>query len=132
MPVEAKGNDLDAVAKARRGKKAEETAKKEAGGTEMPKFKTEMTQKTDKNLEKAAERFEPSEKKSGGDDSAKILEKLSEKQRRIFDEMPLDRAVTVDYLTKTGFALGEVISALTVLEIKGLVSSLPGALYIRK
>ncbi len=67
-----------------------------------------------------------------GDDSAKILEKLSEKQRKIFDEMPLDRAVTVDYLTRTGFALGEVISALTVLEIKGLVLSLPGALYIRK
>jgi len=28
--------------------------------------------------------------------------------------------------------LGDVISALTVLEVKGLVSSLPGALYIRK
>ena len=78
------------------------------------------------------DRVEESSKKSGGDDSARILEKLSEKQRRVFDEMPLDRAVTVDYLTKTGFALGEVISALTVLEIKGLVSSLPGALYIRK
>lgn len=69
---------------------------------------------------------------SAGDRSAEILEKLSEKQRKIFEEMPLDRAVTVDYLTKSGFALGEVISALTVLEIKGLVSSLPGALYIRK
>ena len=67
-----------------------------------------------------------------GDDSAKVVEKLTEKQRRIFDEMPLDRAVTVDYLTKTGFTLGEVISTLTVLEIKGLVSSLPGALYIRR
>lgn len=69
---------------------------------------------------------------SGGDRSLEILGKLSEKQRKIFEEMPLDRAVTVDYLTKTGFALGEVISALTILEIKGLVSSLPGALYIRK
>ncbi len=67
-----------------------------------------------------------------GDRSAAILAKLSEKQRKVFEEMPLDRAVTVDYLTKTGFQLGEVISALTVLEIKGLVSSLPGALYIRK
>ena len=46
--------------------------------------------------------------------------------------MPLDFPVTVDYLTKTGMKLGEVISALTVLEIKGLVSSLPGAIYIRK
>ena len=67
-----------------------------------------------------------------GDDSSEVLKTLSEKQRKIFAEMPLDRAVTVDYLTKTGFALGEVISALTVLEIKGLVSSLPGALYVRK
>ena len=46
--------------------------------------------------------------------------------------MPLDRAVTVDYLAKSGIPFGEVISALTVLEIKGLVTSLPGALYIRK
>lgn len=67
-----------------------------------------------------------------GDDSREVLEKLSEKQRKVLEEMPIDRAVTVDYLTKTGFALGEVISALTVLEIRGLVSSLPGALYIRK
>jgi DNA processing protein len=63
---------------------------------------------------------------------AAALDALSEKQRKIFDEMPLDRAVTVDYLTKSGFKLGEVISALTVLEIKGFISSLPGALYVRK
>lgn len=69
---------------------------------------------------------------ASGDNSKAALESLSEKQRKIFDEMPLDIAVTVDYLTKTGFKLGEVISALTVLEIKGLVSSLPGALYVRK
>lgn len=74
----------------------------------------------------------PTPEKKRGDDSSKALEKLTEKQRRVFDEMPLDRAITVDYLTQTGFALGEVISALTVLEIKGLVSSLPGALYIRR
>ncbi len=67
-----------------------------------------------------------------GDSSKEALAKLNEKQRRIFEEMPIDKAVTVDYLTKTGFTLGEVISALTVLEIKGLISSLPGALYIRK
>ena len=66
------------------------------------------------------------------DDSKAALESLSEKQRKIFDEMPFDKAVPIDYLTKTGFKLGEVISALTVLEIKGLVASLPGALYIRR
>lgn len=67
-----------------------------------------------------------------GDKSRAVLDTLSEKQRRVFDEMPLDFPVTVDYLTKTGISLGEVMSALTVLEIKGLVFSLPGAIYMRK
>ncbi len=80
----------------------------------------------------APKKEEAPKEAASGDRSAEILSRLGEKQRKIFEEMPLDRAVTVDYLTKTGFALGEVISALTVLEIKGLVSSLPGALYIRK
>lgn len=70
--------------------------------------------------------------KESGDNSRAVLEKLTEKQRRVFDELPLDRAVTVDYLSKAGIPFGDVISALTVLEIKGLITSLPGALYIRK
>ena len=67
-----------------------------------------------------------------GDMSRAALESLSEKHRKIFDEMPIDKAISADYLVAAGFKLGEVISAFTVLEIKGLVSSLPGALYIRK
>ena len=69
---------------------------------------------------------------SVGDNSSKIVESLSEKQRKIFDEIPLDKAITVDYLTAAGFSMGEVMSTLTILEIKGLISSLPGALYVRK
>lgn len=72
------------------------------------------------------------EKQDGGDKSRAALESLSEKHRRVFDEMPLDQAITVDYLIKAGFRPVEVIAALTVLEVKGLVASLPGALYIRK
>ncbi|MBQ4090951.1 MAG: DNA-processing protein DprA [Clostridia bacterium] len=66
------------------------------------------------------------------DTSLEVLASLSEKQRKVFDEMPLDFPVTVDQLTKTGLKLGEVIAALTVLEVKGLVVSLPGAIYMRK
>ena len=69
---------------------------------------------------------------SAGDNSARIVSSLSEKQRKIFDEIPIDKAITVDYLTAAGFSMGEVMSTLTVLEIKGLISSLPGALYVRK
>ena len=70
--------------------------------------------------------------KSGGDESRTVLDSLSEKHRRVFDEMPLDKAISVDYLIKAGFGPVEVIAALTVLEVRGLISSLPGALYMRK
>ncbi len=67
------------------------------------------------------------------DNSQAALASLGEKQRLVFDEIPLDFPVTVDRLTThTGLKLGEVMSALTVLEIKGLVVSLPGAIYMRK
>ncbi len=70
--------------------------------------------------------------KASGDDSKAALDSLDEKQRKIFNEIPLDRAIPMDYLIKTGFRPGELISVLTVLEIKGLISSLPGGLYQRK
>ena len=70
--------------------------------------------------------------KRSGDNSREAVESLSEKQRRVFDEIPVDMAVTIDYLTKTGMKLGELMAALTVLEVKGLVISLPGAIYMRK
>lgn len=74
----------------------------------------------------------PDNRGEGGDRSAKALESLTEKQRKIFDEMPLEGSVTLDYFTNAGFKMGEVMSALTVLEIKGLIIALPGALYARK
>lgn len=80
---------------------------------------------------RASESSAPREEHKG-DDSMAALRSLDEKQRRIFDEMPLDRAISLDYLLKTGFKLGEIMSALTKLEIKGLISSLPGGLYTRK
>lgn len=70
--------------------------------------------------------------KDKGDSSRAALESLSEKHRKIFEEIPLDRAIPTDYLINSGFKLSEVIAALTVLEIKGLITSLPGGLYARK
>lgn len=67
-----------------------------------------------------------------GDNSEKMLETLTEKQRSIFSALPLDRAVPVDYITREGYSLPDVIAAMTILEIKGLVVSLPGGLYSRK
>lgn len=65
-------------------------------------------------------------------ESEKAISSLTERQREIFSEMPMDTPVTLDYFVKSGFTMGEVMSTLTVLEIRGLISSLPGALYIRR
>lgn len=66
------------------------------------------------------------------DESAEILSSLDETTRRIFSAMPIDRAVSPDSLLLQGADMGTVITALTMLEIHGLVSSLPGGLYVRK
>ena len=67
-----------------------------------------------------------------GDLSEQVLKHLTDSQRRIFELLPLDHAVTVDYLTREGFSVGEVMAAMTILEIKGLTVTLPGGLYSRK
>ena len=91
------------------------------------------TQKKSKKKAKNNEDAKPIKKsEDNGDTSNKVLDSLSDKQRRIFDAIPLDKPISVDGLTSLGFSMGEIMSSLTVLEIKGLISSLPGALYIRK
>ncbi len=76
---------------------------------------------------------DPKETSPGeGDRSEKILRGLTETQRGIFAALPLDHAVPVDYLTREGFTMSEIMAAMTILEIKGLVVSLPGGLFSRK
>ena len=67
-----------------------------------------------------------------GDASQRILQKLTDTQRRIFEALPLDHAVPIDYITREGFSVGEVMAAMTILEIHGLTVTLPGGLYARK
>jgi predicted Rossmann fold nucleotide-binding protein DprA/Smf involved in DNA uptake len=61
-----------------------------------------------------------------------MLATLDENQRKIFDELPCDKPTSPDMLARSGYSIGTIMAALTVLEIKGLISSLPGGLYIRK
>lgn len=66
------------------------------------------------------------------DNTEKLLSELSESDRSIFLDFPLDHAVSVDDLCKMGHPASKIMSALTVLEMKGLISTLPGNLYIRR
>ena len=61
-----------------------------------------------------------------------LLSGLDENARRVFAQMPIDTSVSPDALIVEGCDIGDVITALTMLELCGLVSSLPGGLYIRK
>jgi len=66
------------------------------------------------------------------DGSEKALSELSEMHRNIFNDFPLDKAITVDELCKLGYSVSQIMSAITVLEMKGLISTLPGNLYVRR
>lgn len=67
-----------------------------------------------------------------GDASERVLKSLTDTQRRIFEALPLDHAVAIDYLTREGFTTAEIMATMTILEIKGLTVTLPGGLYSRK
>ena len=71
-------------------------------------------------------------KRSGSDNSKKLLEGLDTITQRVFSLMPIDKAVSPDEFTSAGIAISEAITSLTMLELCGLVESLPGGTYIRK
>lgn len=75
---------------------------------------------------------EANEIRDGSDSSAAALEGLDSVTRRVFELMPIDRGVSPDEFTVSGIGIAEAITALTMLELCGLVSSLPGGTYIRR
>lgn len=56
---------------------------------------------------------------------------LTDLQRKIFSDLTVGKPVSVDDLSRGGYNIGELMATLTILEIKGLISSLPGGLYVR-
>ena len=56
---------------------------------------------------------------------------LDEKTATVFEAIPCKSPVSVDRIACQGFSTSDIITALTMLEIMGLVSSLPGGLYMR-
>ena len=57
---------------------------------------------------------------------------LSPLEQSVLSRMPMDRPIAPDALCADGCGIGEILTALTMLELYGLVSSLPGGLYTRK
>lgn len=75
---------------------------------------------------------EPRQEPVSPDRSQEILVSLDDTTRKVLEAMPLDRSVSPDALSATGIEMGDVMTALTMLELGGFVTSLPGGLYTRK
>ena len=109
-------------------------APKDGGASELrPKRRTAVSpsEKTPSTVENKKKKFgEFSAEKR--DNTEEIISKLGDVEKEIFSEIPIDRAISMDALCALGYTVGDVMSALTLLEVKGLVMPLPGSLYIRK
>jgi len=58
-----------------------------------------------------------------------VSQSLTPLQEEVLRALPDDRAITSDALMNLGHPNGEILTALTMLEIMGLVEKLPGAAY---
>ena len=86
--------------------------------------------KKEKTVEKAIGTTESDEIK--GDGSAELVASLDPVTRKIFEALPQGKAVSADAVVGDGISVSDAITALTMLELYELVSSLPGGFYIRK
>ncbi len=85
-----------------------------------------------KKAKKEKAKAEKQESKGMSDESAAFLASLDSATRSVFESLPDGRAVSLDELVLGGQSVTELLTALTLLEVGGLISSLPGGLYIRK
>ena len=69
--------------------------------------------------------------RSQPDDSAASLAALPNDCREVFEAMPIGRPVTADELCRAGFDIAQLMIAFTMLEVSGLITTLPGGLYCR-
>ena len=65
------------------------------------------------------------------DQSSRVLAGMGERERKVFEAIPMDRPVSIDRLQGLGYSTGQLLTALSLLEINGLVLTLPGGLYSR-
>ena len=61
-----------------------------------------------------------------------IVEALDADTRKIYELLPDGKAFTLDSVNADGADVGAIMTALTVLEISGLVESRPGGAYLKK
>jgi len=108
----------------------EETAEKMFSPKHSRKKKTEKSE--EQTVVAEAPKETTKEAPKAEQSNAALIESLDTNTRKILESLPFDRAISVDKVIVEGIGVTETITALTMLEIDGLVASLPGGLFIRK
>ena len=106
-----------------------------ASETPIKKEKHGDEKKSPKKINIAAPKTTEDDEKQGlnekprAEETDTLLKSLSPVQLDVLKAIPDDRTVSVDALVKLEHPYGEILTALTMLEIMGLVEKLPGAIY---
>ena len=111
---------------------ANDTKPQEPAQTQTPDEESFVLEEKREEEQTPIEQASAEKRESMADNSAELLAGLDETTRRVFESLPIDKAVSPDALAAAGIGVGDAITSLTMLELCGLVSSLPGGLYVRK
>lgn len=98
------------------------TVREMSGETEYPVYDAPVI----------AERVSEETAKSEPDRSGEQLAALPADCREVFEAMPIGRPVSADELCRAGFDIAQLMIAFTMLEVSGLITTLPGGLYCRR
>lgn len=102
-----------------------ETLGKLSGQTEYPVYDAEQPKKAmAENLDEKP--------KSMPDESAGALDALPADCREVFEAMPIGTPVSAEQMCRQGFEISKLMIAFTMLEVSGLITTLPGGLYCRR
>ena len=132
-PKAPKEKDLAEPHRVERAQTARETEKKTARTGEEAKSTARKTEKVVTNGSKSDTESRTTVQTVTAPQKTpeQILSSLSPVQLAVMGAIPDDRPVSTDALNGLGFSIGEVMAALTMLEIRGLIRKLPGSLYTK-
>ena len=112
---------------------SEEDAARRAQGGRFDRFEAKKSAEQNKTpISETRERAETRQSEVKVEKAPEPAIELDEKTRSVLEAMPLDRPVRPEAIKVNGMGVAEVITAITMLEIYGLIESLPGGVYIKK
>ena len=109
---------------------AEPVQRDEFGGLEPSPAKPER--KTPAKKKTASEKRREPEKVSREDPSAALSPLPEGTMRDIYESMPVGTPVSADFFAPFGLDPGKLVGYISMLEVSGYITSIPGGTYLRK